>query len=288
MSTLHKDWLPWFPCNPAKLLGSLASMSADEKLVYVIVLLRIYEVGGPINDDVHALMNRTGLKPKRVDDALARLFATQKLIKIDDEPGFYTNPFAQDEIADQIKRAKLESGLQSTRRRNGIKNKNKVEENQQTDVTAGQPTVTEGDPPVTHLHEHRHIQSTSLRSVDRRGSRLPDDWQPSDDETAYAKDHGLIDGDLRNEIEKFRNHWHAKSGKDASKVDWNKTWNNWILKWVEYNGNKSRNGRTSAGTFAGRPDPVMAGLAKRYDQLFGDGQSTRPGNRDAGQSVRAR
>jgi uncharacterized protein YdaU (DUF1376 family) len=127
-----------------KLLGSLAAMSADEKLAYMIVLLRIYELGGPINDDVHALANRTGLKAKRVEAALERLFATEKLIKVD-ESGFYTNPFAQEEIADQIKRARDESCLQSVRRKNGIKNKKKVEENQQTDVTAGQPRSTAGD-----------------------------------------------------------------------------------------------------------------------------------------------
>jgi hypothetical protein len=30
------------------------------------------------------------------------------------------------------------------------------------------------------------------------------------------------------EIEKFRDYWAAKAGKDACKVNWNATWRNWV------------------------------------------------------------
>lgn len=32
------------------------------------------------------------------------------------------------------------------------------------------------------------------------------------------------------ETEKFRNYWAAKAGKDAAKLDWSKTWRNWLLR----------------------------------------------------------
>lgn len=35
--------------------------------------------------------------------------------------------------------------------------------------------------------------------------------------------------DLRVETEKFINYWIAKAGKDATKLDWGRTWKNWIL-----------------------------------------------------------
>jgi hypothetical protein len=35
--------------------------------------------------------------------------------------------------------------------------------------------------------------------------------------------------DTRLETEKFINYWTARSGKDATKLDWSATWRNWIL-----------------------------------------------------------
>jgi hypothetical protein len=40
-----------------------------------------------------------------------------------------------------------------------------------------------------------------------------------------------IDG--QRETLKFINYWQAKSGKDATKVDWPATWRNWMLNATE-------------------------------------------------------
>lgn len=32
---------------------------------------------------------------------------------------------------------------------------------------------------------------------------------------------------VRTEAAKFADYWHGKSGKDATKVDWEATWRNW-------------------------------------------------------------
>jgi len=37
-----------------------------------------------------------------------------------------------------------------------------------------------------------------------------------------------VDG--RRETEKFRNYWRAKTGQSATKLDWEATWRNWMLK----------------------------------------------------------
>ncbi|WP_325095434.1 helix-turn-helix domain-containing protein, partial [Burkholderia contaminans] len=75
-----------------------------------------------------------------------------------------------------------------------------------------------------------------------RGSRLPDDWSLKQEwldwtttETAKLADnldewkggawsvqHTLFEAD------KFRDYWHAKSGKDATRTDWPATWRNWV------------------------------------------------------------
>jgi hypothetical protein len=35
---------------------------------------------------------------------------------------------------------------------------------------------------------------------------------------------------IRREAERFANFWQSKAGKDATKIDWEKTWRNWMLK----------------------------------------------------------
>ncbi len=63
---------------------------------------------------------------------------------------------------------------------------------------------------------------------DKRGTRLPADWQPGETGMSYALCH-LRPDKISDEIEKFRNYWCAKAGRDATKLDWNATWRNWVL-----------------------------------------------------------
>lgn len=74
---------PWFKCFPEKLLGALYVMPSSAQLLYVTILLRIYEVGGPIPDDVTTLSHRTWTKPYTVRQALAYLLEHGKIVKLD-------------------------------------------------------------------------------------------------------------------------------------------------------------------------------------------------------------
>lgn len=61
-----------------------------------------------------------------------------------------------------------------------------------------------------------------------RGSRLPEDWTPSPEQE--AKGMAAIGAwHYAEELEKFRNYWLSKAGKDATKIDWNRTFANWII-----------------------------------------------------------
>ena len=66
--------------------------------------------------------------------------------------------------------------------------------------------------------------------VERRATRLREDWTPSTDLTANSR---VIEKHspqwVETELTKFRNYWTAKSGKQATKLDWDKTWQNWVL-----------------------------------------------------------
>lgn len=78
------DRLPWFKCEPGKLLGALAALSKDDGYLYVIVLMRIYENGGPIKEDTSMLARRTGMTRHLVEKSLSSLFEKDKIQRLDD------------------------------------------------------------------------------------------------------------------------------------------------------------------------------------------------------------
>lgn len=100
------------------------------------------------------------------------------------------------------------------------------------DMSADSPvTVT---PPKEVEEELDNPKKTSSSSGARkRATRIPDDFKVTDDMVAWAREHvpRLIEAGLGSrETEKFRNYWQAKSGRDATKHDWEATWRNWLLK----------------------------------------------------------
>jgi hypothetical protein len=74
----------------------------------------------------------------------------------------------------------------------------------------------------------------------RRATRIPDDFAVTDSMVVWARKHAPnVDG--RVETEQFRDYWHAKSGKDATKLDWPATWRTWMRKAEQDSGRSRRN-----------------------------------------------
>jgi hypothetical protein len=93
----------------------------------------------------------------------------------------------------------------------------------------------------------------------KRGTRLPDDFAITDDLKAwFAENCRGVDGPR--ETEKFRNYWRAKSGKDATKIDWPATWRNWMLTAAE------RAGPSARGPFTG----ATRHTSQRHDNPFAE------------------
>lgn len=69
-----------------------------------------------------------------------------------------------------------------------------------------------------------------------RGSRLSEDWVLSAKLGNWALEQfEVTPNQVRAEAQRFKDHWLAKAGKEARKVDWEATWRNWcgseIRKW---------------------------------------------------------
>ncbi len=83
-------------------------------------------------------------------------------------------------------------------------------------------TIATKQPPI---HEQESVPKKPKRSKAHRGCRLPDDFEPDYD---FALAEGLPPERIKIEIAKFRDYWRSKAGANATKIDWQATWRNWV------------------------------------------------------------
>lgn len=98
--------------------------------------------------------------------------------------------------------------------------------------------------------EGKEEKASPKSSAEKRGSRIPDDWLPSEPGQQYAASLGMTPQEIRHERDKFYDFWIAKPGRDGRKLDWDATWRNWIRRSVD--------NRTNHGTR--RPRANQSGL----------------------------
>lgn len=62
---------------------------------------------------------------------------------------------------------------------------------------------------------------------DRRASRLPDSWSPTDEQISFCRSERP---DLKpmEVAARFRDYWIAQAGQKGRKADWDATWRNWV------------------------------------------------------------
>jgi hypothetical protein len=64
----------------------------------------------------------------------------------------------------------------------------------------------------------------------KRGARLTDDFQPTDELRAWARARKFNDAQITEMTERFVDHWCAATGSNATKTDWDRAWRNWVGK----------------------------------------------------------
>ena len=90
-------------------------------------------------------------------------------------------------------------------------------------VSESEPIRNPNHKPLTINHETERAKAIAPPA--KRGQRLAIDWEPSDDDVAFAT--GLR-VDWRREADAFRDYWLSESGSRAAKLDWSAAWRNWV------------------------------------------------------------
>lgn len=133
------------------------------------------------------------------------------------------NPSAEEVRADQARKheAKARAGRAGGIASGVARRKHSRSSDEAETKQTGSETKPRPDPSPT----------ASSEAVPRkRGHRIPDDFRPSDDLCAWARDRGFNDAQITEITETFTRHWQAASGASASKLDWPKAWQNWVAK----------------------------------------------------------
>ena len=235
------DRLPWFPCYPTKLLGALAQMSSSEKLVYVVMLLRIYESGGACKDSIEAIARRVGYNKRVVLEALNSLFKAGRLHRQED--GIH-NPVA-DKVVEKTTAFRAE---RSSAGQKGAERRWKKDQSNQMrgDGKANAQAMAKDG----YLHLELDLEGKKERAESkevrvprpkraRDRSTLPDGWSPSEKDFQFATAKGFGSLAIGQMAEAFGNHHRALGNLMA---DWAAAWRTWVSNEIKFNGRKNGDG----------------------------------------------
>ena len=257
-----------FDLSPDNFIAGIAGqLTASELGVYWVMCLLFYSHGGPFKYDesrICALLK--GSHWRTVRTASERL---QELGKITSEQGQVTVKGCSGPLQEAINRVSraVENGSKGGRpsnKNNNIQKPNGLHSEKLARV-APSPSLPSTPPPPP--------EESSLRSDSAQGELIPlkplrakkgTRWEPTAtvpcDWIQAAGHRRAVDGsmpiDLDYEARRFANYWAAKSGQNATKVDWKLTWMNWATD-KEKTGDGKVNG-------SGKPtahDKHLAGMA---------------------------
>jgi biotin operon repressor len=115
---------------------------------------------------------------------------------------------------------------------------NAVSQNETRDTVARVSPMHEtvSHPCDSNLEVNRENPPSPSGKTPPRGSRLPEDWTPTDEQIAYARQKGMTDEQIERTAADFADYWIAKPGKDGRKADWNRTWQRWVRTEIDRRG----------------------------------------------------
>lgn len=232
-------------------MRGVRGMSAQEVGLYTMLLCRMYEENGPIEDHALRLSTYCGMRQATFEKTLQKLVDLGKIIRHD---GTLWNDRAEIEISHRAHDLKIaiKAGKISAEKR---------QQKQSEDAATVQRTFNHTDTDT--------VKTEAKASAKKRGSRLSEDWVLPMAWGVWAVENGMPEPAVRREADKFRDYWIGRSGATASKLDWQATWRNWVRKWVDDNGKALLNGKRNTGT--NRLQSFLAGASVEAPMDFGEG-----------------
>ncbi|MEW2911430.1 DUF1376 domain-containing protein [Leisingera sp. JC11] len=197
-------------------LSGTQAMSLEERGALVTIVALIAATGQPPALDYPRLARRFGCTPGKAKKVIAAL---ADLGKISIESGAIENSRALAETEFSRKKSEKQSENASARWSKKTEKPNK--NNGGYDAVAV-PRECQPEP------EPELKEEAKASSKNKRGTRLPEDWQLPREWGEWALSQHWPEPVIRAEADKFRDYWHSVAGQKGVKLDWLATWRNWM------------------------------------------------------------
>ena len=203
----------YYPHHIGDYLRDTAHLTALEDGTYRRLLDVYYASEKPLPLETHWVCRLVRARTQEEQDAVHEVLRQF----FDKRPDGWHNKRADHEIKVAARKAKVA-------RQNGkLGGRPKT---QRVSSGLAKPNLT-GNPDESSQNQNQKPKPKAKERAER-GTRLPSDWVPSELLKAWAQQK-RPDLDFDTTVERFRNHWTAKAGKDAVKLDWEATFRNWVL-----------------------------------------------------------
>ncbi|HHW4670718.1 MAG TPA: YdaU family protein [Xylella fastidiosa subsp. multiplex] len=188
--------------------------------------------------DEFFLLQEDGWHNKRCDEEIARFHARAAAQQENGKKGGRPRNSAHHDSQTQTQQKPADFDLdnpnETQSKANTNPNETQIEPNQKpTRPQIPDPIISSSlcsEESLVFAEDGNATGSTGKPKRSPHGSRLPDDWVPSEVDVLYATQQG-VDG--RYEAEKFRDYWRSVAGAKGRKQDWEATWRNWIRRAAE-------------------------------------------------------
>ncbi|SAL10355.1 hypothetical protein AWB73_00098 [Caballeronia turbans] len=198
----------WMPLYIGDYLADTSRLTTEQHGAYLLLIMDYWRNGAPPDDD-EVLRNITRFSKflwKKNRAILENFFAVKD--------GRWTHSRIDEEIAKALssKAAAVEKASNAAKARWEKK-----------DAPSMSQAVLEQCPSPSPSPTPLKTKS----KADERASRLPADWQPSDDDVLFCREQ-RPDLHPAHVASQFRDYWIAQPGAKGRKVDWPATWRNWV------------------------------------------------------------
>ena len=206
----------YMPLHPGDYLADAAHLTTIEHGAYFLLILNYWQRGAALAADDRKLARICRLTDAEwadVKPSLAEFFI--------EEDGLWKHKRIEAELVKAAE--KSEKARASIAKRYGSVNQTKNE--RATDELRSYNDRNTNQDQVQDQEERKDF-SAPARS--KKGTRLPEDWQPNPDLIATATKLGLSAAQFDREVEKFRDYWASRAGAAGVKLDWDATARNWL------------------------------------------------------------
>ena len=246
----------WMPLYIADYLADTAHLTAAQSGAYLHLIMAYWRAGGPLRLTEAGLAFTAKMTPAEWADAAPVVL---KFFRLEDgalRHGRIDHELAEATRLYDARRKRTEAATAARVARNVTDNvTDNVTMNVTSDVTTNVTCIQPQPQPQPPFPTERDTQGPVLGSggsggkrAERadRGTRLPQDWSPSEDDRAFAGKLGVA---VEREAASFMDYWHSKPGAAGRKTDWSATWRNWVRRSTERKQGNGTGSRTERNGF---------------------------------------